>query len=169
MYKSIDTLKEKSSDTYQFYNKHNNNFLLLIRKGVYPCKYMDIWEKFNESELPPKRSFYSELILEDITNEDYKHVQIVWDTFNIKNLGDQHNLYVQSGTLQHADIFEKFSEKCIEIYQLDSAHFLSVRGLAWQACLRKANIKLELLTDRNMLLMFEEGIKGSICQSIRLC
>ena len=76
---------------------------------------MDDWERFNKTTLPPKKSFYSELNLEYISNEDYKHAQKVWDTFNIQNLGEYHDLYVQSGTLQLADVFEKFREKCIEI------------------------------------------------------
>ena len=65
--------------------------------------------------LPPKKSIYSELNLEHIINKDYKHAQKVWDTFNIQNLGEYHDLYVQSDTLQLADVFEKFREKCIEI------------------------------------------------------
>ena len=116
--------------------------------------------------LPPKKSFYSELNLEHISNEDYKHAQKVWDTFNIQNLGEYHDLYVQSDTLQLVAVFEKFRGKCIEIYQLDPAHFVSAPGLAWQACLKKTKIKLELLTDINMLLMFEEVIRGGMCQSI---
>ena len=104
--------------------------------------------------------------LEDITDEDYMHAQKVWDVFEIEHLGEYHDLYVQSDTLLLADVFEKFRETCVEIYQLDPAHFLSAPGLAWQACLKKANIKLELLTEYDMLLMFEEGSGGGICQSI---
>ena len=68
---------------------------------------MDSWERFNETSLPPKNSFYSKLNLENITDEDYKHTQKVWDTFNI-NLGRYHDLYVQLDTLLLADVFEKF-------------------------------------------------------------
>ena len=82
----------------------------------------------------------------------------------IKNLGEYHDLYVQSDTLLLADVFENFRDKCIEIYELDPAHFLSAPGLAWQACLKKTGIKLELLTDNDMLLMFEKGIRGGMCQ-----
>ena len=85
---------------------------------------MHSWEKFNETSLPPKESFYSELNLEDISDKDYLHAQKVWDVFEIKNLGEYHDLYVQSDTLLLADAFEKFRDKCIEIYQLDPAHFL---------------------------------------------
>ena len=77
-----------------------------------------------------------------------------------------HDLYVQCDTLLLADVFENFRDKCIEIYDLDPAHFLSAPGLAWQACLKKTGIKLELLTDNDMLLMVGKGIRGGICQAI---
>ena len=75
-------------------------------------------------------------------------------------------MYVLSDVLLLADVFENFWDKCIEIYRLDSAHFLSAPGLAWQACLKKTGVNLELLTDIDMLLMAEEGIRGGICQAI---
>ena len=108
---------------------------------------MDSWERFNETLLPPKESFYSELNLEDISDKDYLHAQKVWDVFEIRNLGEYHDLYVQSDTLLLADVFENFRNKCIEIYELDPANLLSALGLAWQACLKKTEVKLELLTD----------------------
>ena len=94
---------------------------------------MDEWEKFHEDKLPVKESFYSELNKEHITNEDYAHAQKVWDTFNINNLGEYHDLYVQSDTALLADVFENFRDKCIEIYRFDPAYFLT----AWQACFKK--------------------------------
>ena len=126
---------------------------------------MDSWKRFKEESLPDKESFYSELNKEDITGEAYAHAQKVWDALNIKNLGEYHDLYVQSDTALLADVFENFRDKCIEIYELDLAHFSSAPGLAWQACLKKTGIKLELLTDNDMLLMFEEGIRGGMCQA----
>ena len=113
-----------------------------------------------------KKAFYSELYLEDITDKDYAHAQKVFEEFNLKNLGDYHDLYVQSDTLLLADVFENFRNKCIEIYELDPAHFLSAPGLAWQACLKKTGIRLELLTNIDMLLMVEKGIRGGICHAI---
>ena len=110
------------------------------------------------------KDFYNTLNQTDITKEDYEHAQKVWNTFNIKNLGEYHDLYVQSDTLLLADIFENFRETCQRIYKLDPTHFLSAPGLAWQACLKITKVKLELLTDANMLLMVEEGIRGGICQ-----
>ena len=126
---------------------------------------MDNWEKFNETTIPPKEAFYSELNLEGISDADYEHVKKVWEAFEIKNLGEYHDLYVQCDTFLLADVFENFRNKCIEIYELDPAHFLSAPGLAWQACLKKAKVKLELLTDIDMLLMVEKGIRGGICQT----
>ena len=74
---------------------------------------------------------------------------------------------LQSDTLLLADVFENFIGKCIEIYELDPAHLLSAPGLAWQACLKNTKVKLELLTDIDMLLMVKKGIRGGICQAIR--
>ena len=105
-----------------------------------------------------KKAFYSELYLEDITNKDYTHAQKVFKELKLKNLGDYHDLYVQSNTLLLADVFENFRNKCIEIHELDPAHFLSAPRLAWQACLKKTEIILELLTNIDMLLMCEKGI-----------
>ena len=127
---------------------------------------MDSWERFNETSLPDKKAFYSELNLEDITDKDYAHAQKVFEEFKLKNLGDYHDLYVQSDTLLLADVFENFRNKCIEIYELDPAHFLSAPGLAWQACLKKTEVKLELLTNIDMLLMVEKGIRSGICHAI---
>ena len=94
------------------------------------------------------------------------HAQKVWDVFEIRNLGEYHDLYVQTDASLLADVFGKFRDSCIEIYGLDPSHFLSAPGLAWQACLKKANMNLELLTDVDMLLMIEAGIRGGMCQSI---
>ena len=82
---SVNELIEKFSNTYQFWNKNLNKFALLLRKDVYPYEYMDSWEKFSETSLPNKESFYSELKKENITDEDYAHTQKVWEVFKIKN------------------------------------------------------------------------------------
>ena len=86
----------------------------------------------------------------------------MWDTFNIKNLGEYHDLYVQPDTALLADVFENFRDNCKEIYDLDPAHFLTAPGLAWQACLKETEVELELLTDNDMLNMFEKGIR-TVC------
>ena len=127
---------------------------------------MDSPQRLDETSLPDKEAFYSNLNMEDITDVDYRHRKTVFEYLINKNLGDYHNLYDQSDTLLLADVFENFRNMCIKVYELDPAHFLSAPGLAWQACLKKKEVKLELLTDVNMLLMVEKGIRGGICHVI---
>ena len=144
-----------------------NKFITLLRKSVYPYGYMDEWNKFDEKELPVKESFYSNLTMEDISNTDYKHANNVFKKFDLNNLGDYHDLYVRSNTLLLADIFENFRHACLNNYELDPAHFVSLPGLAWLACLKKINVELELITDYDMLLMIEDGIRGGIYHAIQ--
>ena len=110
-------------------------------------------------------TFYNSLNMEDITDVDYKHAKTVFK-INNKNIGEYHDLYVQSDTLLLSDVFENFRDICIEIYELDPAHFLSAPGLAWEACLKKTEMRLELLTNIDMLLIVEKGIRGGICHAI---
>ena len=129
--KSKDRLIKKCLRIYKFCDRDLNKFALLLRKGVYPYEYMDSSERFDETLLPDKGAFYKKLKLEDITDEDYEHAQKVWEVFEIKNIGEYHDVYVQSDTLLLADVFENFRDKSIEIYGLNPAHFLSASGLAW--------------------------------------
>ena len=172
-------LIKRFASTYEFCNNDTtgstrepssseriNKFILLLRKGFYPYEYMDNWERFNETSLPSKESFYSNLNMEAIDDIDYRHGNNVFNKFKLNNFGDYHDLYVHSDTLLLADVFENFRDMCLKEYELDPAHFLSLPGLAWQACLKKTNAELELLTEYDMLLMVEEGIRGGICHSI---
>ena len=100
---------------------------MLLRKGVYPYEDMDSWEKFDETSLPGKNAFYSNLNLENISDEDYLHAQKVWEVFEIINRGEYHDLYCQTDTLLLADVFENFRNKCIDIYGLDPVYFVCTR------------------------------------------
>ena len=157
---------KKFKNTYSFCNNDLNKFVLLLIKGVYPYEYMDSWERFNGTSLPSEKEFYSNLNMKDIDEIDYRHGNNVFKSFKLENLGDYHDLYVKSDTLLLADVFENFRDMWIKEYELDPAHFVSLPGLAWQACLKKTNIEIELLTDYDMLLMVEKGIRGGICHSI---
>ena len=139
---------------------------MLLRKGVYPYEYISSWEKINETSLPSKKDFYSNLNMENIDDVDYRHGNNVFKRFKSKNLGEYNGLYVQSDALLLAEVFENFRKTCLKVYEPNPAHFLSLPGLAWQACLKKANVELDLLTDYDMLLMVDEGIRGGICHSI---
>ena len=103
---------------------------------------MHSWERFDKTSLPDKKAFYSESYLEDITDKGYVHAQKVFQKLKLKNLGDYHDLYVQSYTLLLSDVFENFS--ALKYMNSIPTHFLSAPGLAWQSCLRKTNVKLEL-------------------------
>ena len=113
-----------------------------------------------------KKNLYSHLNMEDITDSDYAPTKRVYKDFEIKNLGEYHDLHVQSDPLLLADLFENFRIMFLEIYELDPAKFLSAPGLAWQAAFKKTKVKLDLLTDIDMLLMVEKGIRGVICHPI---
>ena len=101
-------LIKRFANTYEFCNGDNNKFILLLRKVVYPYDYMDSCERFNEISLPDKKAFYSGLYMEDISDVDQRHANNVFKKISLKNLGDYHDLYVQSDTIQFCDIFENF-------------------------------------------------------------
>ena len=102
----------------------------MLRKGVYPDEDIDNWKKFDETTIPPKEAFHSNLNLENISDEDYAHAQNVWEVFEINNRGEYHDLYVQSDTLLLADVFENVKNMCLEIYELDPVYFFSAPRLA---------------------------------------
>ena len=108
----------KESLKYTSQKFKNKKLDLMSQKGVYPYDFMDSFDRFNE-KLPPKEEFYSILNDEHITDEDYKHAQNVWNTFNLKNMGDYHDLYLKSDILLLADVFENFRKTCLEYYKLD--------------------------------------------------
>ena len=87
------------------------------------------------------------------------HAQKVWGVFKIKNLGEYQDLYVQRDTVLLSFAFENFKNMCLNIYELDPTYFVSAPGLAWQACLKRKEVKLELLADNDMILMVEKGIR----------
>ena len=122
----------------------------MVQKGVYSLEYMYGWEKFNETSLPEKEYFYSHINMEIITDADNTHTKRVCKDFEIKDLGDYHDLYVQNDTLWLADVFENFPNLCLEIYELGPANFLPVTGLGLQAA----------LTDIKMLLTIQKSIRG---------
>ena len=102
-----------------------------------------------------------------ISEDDYQQAQKVWEEFRIQNPGDYHDLYLRTDVVLLANVYEVFRKTCLEHYKLDPAHSYTSLGLAWKACLKCTGIKLELLTDPDMLLMFEQGIRSGITQAVR--
>ncbi|XP_022777425.1 uncharacterized protein LOC111318822 [Stylophora pistillata] len=147
-------------NTRKYYSGEKLN--LLMRKGVYPYEWMDSIHKLDEPQLPPKEAFFSVLSGKGISDKDYAHAQNVWRVFGCKTFRDYHNLYNRSDVLLLADVFENFRKLCKKNYILDPCWYFTAPGLAWDACLKLTGVKLELLSDINMLHMFEAGIRGGI-------
>ena len=165
LFKKVSHEKLKKN-TFKISNNDINKFFLLLRKGVYSYEYMDQWKKFNETKLPEKEQFYSNLNLENITDADYMHAKRICKDFEIKKSAEYHDLYLKSDVLLLTDVFENFRIICLKIHKLDLIRFISAPGLAWQAALKKTKVNLELLTDIDMLLMVENRIRGGICHAI---
>ena len=135
---------------------------LLMRKGVYPYEYMNDLARFDETSLPPPSEFYSKLSNEHITDSAYKHAQDVWATYNCTTLGDYHNLYLQTDVLLLADVFENFRRTAMATYGLGPAHYYTLPGYSWDALLKSTGVSLELITDPDMYLFVEKGLRGGI-------
>lgn len=165
---SLDMLSKSLSEndfthlSNEFSSKEQ--FDLLHKKGIYPYDYMDSWSKFEETELPPKHSFYNRLTNEHIQDSDYKHALKVWNSFNIQTLGEYTDLYLKSDVLLLCDIFEKFRLTSLIYYKLDPAYYITSPSLSWDAMLFYTKVQLELINDIEMYQMLERGIRGGLAQ-----
>ena len=147
---------------FQITAQHEPNRELLMRKCVYPYEYMDTWDRFTEPKLPPKEAFYSKLSDAHISDDDYTHAQKVWANFGCKTLGDYSDLYCRTDVLLLADVLETFQKMCLRQYGLDPAHYYTSPGLSWDALLKKTGVELDLLTDYDLHLFIERGMRGGI-------
>ena len=125
---------------------------------------MNSFKNFNETELPSKNKFFSSLEIEGISEKDYEKAKNIWNIFKIKTLGEYHELYLKTDVLLLllCDIFEKFINACLNYYGLDPCHYFSSPGLSWDAMLKITKIELELISDVNMHLFIEKGMRGGI-------
>ena len=164
MSSSLDKLVSNlPRESFKYTSKEfkDEKFNLMTRKGVYPYDHMNSFDKFNE-KLPTKENFFSIMNNEHISNKDYQHAKTVWETFNLKTMGEYHDLYLKSDILLLADVFENFRKTCLEYYKLDPCHYFTSPGLSWDAMLKMTNIKLELMTDIDMFQFIEKGMRGGI-------
>ena len=135
---------------------------LLKQKGFFPYDYMDSIEKLKDLKPPPQKAFYSKLTGKGINNYNYRHVLNVWNTWKMKTFKEYLELYNVTDVLLLADVFENFRDVCLKNYGLDPVYYFTAPGLAWDAMLKMTGINLELLSDVDMLLMIEKGIRGGI-------
>ena len=135
---------------------------LLKQKGFFPYDYMDDIEKLKDTKPPPQKAFYSKLTGKGINNYNHQHVLNVWKTWKMKTFKEYLELYNVTDVLLLADVFENFREICLKNYGLDPVYYYTAPGLAWDAMLKMTKINLELLSNIDMLLMVEKGIRGGI-------
>jgi hypothetical protein len=146
---------EEELDTLKYFINNERTF-----KGIYPYEYIDSIDRLEETKLPPIEKFYSTLKQEGITKEEYKHAQNIWKTFKCKTLQDYHDIYLKTDVLILADAFEKFRTFNLYHHEIDPCYCFSLPGLTWECGLKYTNVELELLSDPDMILMFEKGIRG---------
>ncbi|KAG8237543.1 hypothetical protein J437_LFUL017210 [Ladona fulva] len=137
---------------------------LVTRKGIFPYKYIDSWEKLNEDSLPSKEKFFSHLTPETVSDDDYNFANNIWKEFSCKTIGEYSDLYLKTDVVLLSDIFENFRNMCKDTYGLDPAWYVTAPGLAFDAMLKYTKINLELISDYDMLMMVENGIRGGISQ-----
>ena len=141
---------------------------LMTRKRVCPYQYMDSFERFQETQLPPKDGFYSPLTEEDISEIDFIHSQRVFNRFNMTDLRHYHNFYLLTDVLLLANVFENFRDMCLQNYCLDPSHNYTSPGLSWQAALKMTDVELNLFTDIDQHLFIEEGFTGGVMTPAKL-
>ncbi|KYN04793.1 hypothetical protein ALC62_04331 [Cyphomyrmex costatus] len=142
----------------------DEDFDLLTRKGVFPYEYMDSVERLNDTRLPPRESFHSSLTGDTVSESDYAHAENVWQRFSVRTLGEYSDLYLKTDVLLLADVFENFRDSCVASYGLDPAHYYTLPGFTWDAMLKHTRVKFELLTDIDMVMFVERGIRGGLSQ-----
>ncbi|XP_042912167.1 uncharacterized protein [Parasteatoda tepidariorum] len=169
MSSSLDSLVKNLAETPDKFKHIKSHFPLekvplLLRKVIYPYDFINNSECFNIETLPPKQDFYSKLNECHISDEKYQHAQQIWESFSIRNLGEYSDLYVKTDVLLLAGIFDNFRNVCHDTYGLDPTWYYTAPGLSWDSMLRKTKVEIELLTDCDMLLFIEKGVRGGISQ-----
>ncbi|XP_070154034.1 uncharacterized protein [Polyergus mexicanus] len=148
----------------EFSDLSDADFELLGRKGVFPYEYVDDVDKLLETCQPPREAFHSSLTGDAISESDYARAIRVWERFRVETLGDYSDLYLKTDVLLLADVFENFRNACMRSYNLDPAYYYTLPGYTWDAMLKYTGVRFELLTDIDMVMFVERGIRGGLSQ-----
>ena len=165
MNSSLDSLVRNLSDhNFKKFSKEFSakSLKLVKQKFVYPYEYVDSFEKFFEDKLLDKCEFFTSLKDRCISEKDYFKAINVWNVFKMNTVDDYHDLYLKADVLLLADVFEKFIKTCLDYYRLDLCYYCSSPGLSWDAMLKMTGIKLGLISDIDMHLFIEKGMRGGI-------
>ena len=165
MNSSLDSLVNNSSDNDFKYlsEEFSDEFLELVKqKKVYPYEYMDSFKTFSENKLPDRCKFFSSLKDVCISEKYYLKADNIWNVFKMNTIGDYHDLYLKRDVLLSVDVFEKFVSTCLDYYGLDPCHYFSSLGLSWDSMLKMTGIELELISDIDMHLFIEKGMRSGI-------
>ena len=155
-------VKNLSDNDFKYLSEELSGDLLKLakQKGVYSYEYMNSFEKFPEDKSPDKCKLFSSLRDECGSKENYTGAIDVWNVFKMNTMGDYHDLYLKTDVLLLADVFEKFINTCLDYYKLDPCHYFSSPGLSWDAMRKMTGIELELISDIDMHLFNENGIRS---------
>jgi len=158
--KLVNNLGKENTSKFKETEKifSSNDMDLVTRKGFYPYEYTDCWEKLDETALPPIENFYNILNEEHINIEDYEHAKKVWDRFNCTTLGEYSDCYLKVDVMLLVDVFENFRNLCLKTYGVDPNYYYTAPGMSFDCMLKYTEVELELLSDYDKIMMFEQGI-----------
>ncbi len=168
---SLDKVsKSLSKDDYKLTKllyPNQDEFKMMIRKGVYPYEYMNSFKRFRERVLPPKEAFHSKLTGCGISDNEYERACDIWTKFKCRNMGDYHDLYLKTDVYLLADIFENFRNKSYQVRGLDPCHSYTLPGYSWKCLLKESKAKLPYIPDSNMHMFLERGLRGGLTQVVK--
>jgi len=165
---SLDTLASylvnEQMNTEKSFCSNDIEFQLMRKMGIFPYEYLVSVSRLEETSLPPREAFYSNLTERECSQEDYDHALKVWSHISCSTLKDYLELYLKTYVFILIDIFENFRKICMQNYSFDPAQYFTTPGLSWEAMLKTTNIQLELLTDIDMYRFIQSIIRGCLVQ-----
>jgi len=158
----VATLRKSGKENFVETREYMGDDDIVFEKGHFPYTYVDCLDKLDVTALPPKGAFYNDLTDSEISDRDYRHAQDVWARCKMMTFKEYHDFYVTTDVLLLADCFEAFRQAMLRAYGLDCLHFPSLFSLSFQMALKMTQVELDLITDPDMFLIIESGIRGDL-------